>query len=82
MSTNTKAISDDILRAAHKLGCDIRHHIAHSEIELIQHDVAVDLMIAKAIHDAVMAERERCARLADLPGHSTVNVAAAIRAGA
>lgn len=59
-----EAIPADIRQIAYKLGSDIRHHIAHSEIELIQHDAAVDEMIAKAIHDAVMAERERCAGIA------------------
>lgn len=43
-------IPEDILRAANKLGTDLRHHIAHSDIELIKNDVGFDLIIAKAIH--------------------------------
>ena len=59
MTADTKAIPNHIRKAAYKLGCDIRHHIAHSEIELIQHDCSMDDMLAKAIHDAVAVEMER-----------------------
>lgn len=63
MSADT--IPESIRRAAYIVASDIRHHIAHSEIELIKNDPAVTSMVAKAIHDAVMAERERCAGLLD-----------------
>lgn len=57
MSTNTQAISDDILEAAE----DAAIAIGQTDGDLIE----ATTIIAKAIHDAVMAERERCARIAD-----------------
>lgn len=59
MTTNPNTIPDDIRAAALMLASDIRHHLATSRQELIHHDPVVDDMIAKAIHDAVMVERER-----------------------
>lgn len=63
MSAEAHTIPDDILRAANSLSVELRHHIAHSDIELIKNDVGFDLIIAKAVNDAVMAERERCAEI-------------------
>lgn len=54
-------IPDDIRKAAYDLGAAIRHHIATSEAELIEHDATIDDMIAMTI----LAERERCAMVAD-----------------
>lgn len=51
MSTNTKAISDDILKVAFS--------IAGAVEGTSQPSVRAVSAIAKAIHDAVMAERER-----------------------
>lgn len=88
MSTNTKAISDDIIEAAKK-GADAlitrmcmtmdhsfglqseqeQRGLRTSMKQLAEHDIAP--AIAKAIHDAVMAERERCARLMEDDGEWT-----------
>lgn len=55
MSTNTKAISDDILKAA----WDAAGHVYSPDDSPSSHSYVRDI-IAKAIHDAVMAERRRC----------------------
>lgn len=54
MSANTKAISDDILKAA----WDAAGHVYSPDDSPSSHSYVRDI-IAKAIHDAVMAERER-----------------------
>lgn len=59
MSAETQ-IPEDIMKTANMLGADIRHHIAVSNREMIEHDPIVDAMIVKAIH----AERKRCASIA------------------
>jgi hypothetical protein len=57
MSGEGKTIPEGIRRTAYIVASDIRHHIAHSKIELIKNDPDVTSMVATAIHDAVMAER-------------------------
>lgn len=54
MSTETQAISDDILKAA----WDAAGHVYSPDDSPSSHSYVRDI-IAKAIHDAVMAERER-----------------------
>lgn len=60
MSAEGQNIPDDIVRTANMLGADIRHHIAVSNVELIEHDPILDAMIVKALH----TERKRCASVA------------------
>ena len=57
MSTETHTIPDDILIVAREA-----YHSAFNEYGNAK-DQDVYEAIAKAIHDAVMAERERCARV-------------------
>lgn len=59
MSTNTQAISDTAKRIAEQ------PWLTRAERDRMAGD------IAKAIHDAVMAERERCARLMEDDGEWT-----------
>ena len=60
MSTNTKAISDDIMQVAGKLTNTTIRNYERNRPANIARDA-----IAKAIHDAVMAERERCAAVVE-----------------
>ena len=68
MSTNTKAISDDILKVARDIaasryiGSQWSHMRDYFADGLYDNDPVV-LSAAKAIHDAAMAERERCAEI-------------------
>ncbi|MFC3072386.1 hypothetical protein [Shinella pollutisoli] len=55
MSTNTKASPAEFVKTAEQVVDRI------SRTHIWQGDCVAD--VAKAIHDAVMAERERCARL-------------------
>jgi hypothetical protein len=66
MSTNTQAISDDIMQVAGKLTNTTIRNYERNRPANIARDA-----IAKAIHDAVMAERERCARLMEDDGEWT-----------
>jgi hypothetical protein len=73
-----QTIPDDIRKAAYDLGAAIRHHIAATDPELIQHDATIDDMIAMVI----LAERERCAVVAEqigiteaMPGYRTACLA-------
>ncbi|QRY69139.1 hypothetical protein JVX98_13020 [Ensifer sp. PDNC004] len=60
MSADAQTIPEDIMKTANMLGADIRHHIAVSSRELIEHDPILDAMIVKALH----GERKRCASVA------------------
>lgn len=65
MSTETHTIPDDLLNVAREA-----YHSAFNEYGNAK-DQDVYEAIAKAINDAVMAERERCARLMEDDGEWT-----------
>ncbi len=71
MSTDT-TIPDDTRKAARSLAMYVYHHAIGSDDDShsMDTDFATDA-IAEAIHDAVMAERERCARLMEDDGEWT-----------
>lgn len=60
MSTNTKAISDEIRQAAYDCARGIYLNVDDGGTPYMTDDDILE--VAKAIHDAVMAERERFSR--------------------